>query len=90
MSFSKNEISEYIYKQTKKLSTGEIKEYTYKKKYIKKGSKFNNFRIKYNDIIKDKTLRPMDKVDKIMKLLTDKEKEQFTKKQIANLIYRDI
>lgn len=90
MSFSKNEISEYIYKQTKKLSSGEIKEYTYKKKYIKKGSKFNNFRIKYNDIIKDKTLRPMDKVDKIMKLLTNEEKKQFTKKQIANLIYRVI
>lgn len=78
----------YNYSQKRRLANGEVKIYNYQRKYIKKGCKFDDIKIKYNDIIKDTKLKPMEKVEKIMNNLTNDEKKMFNKNQIINFVYR--
>lgn len=80
--------SEYTIKQKRILSSGEIKIYNYKQKYIKRGTKFSNFINKYNDIILNKDLKPVEKLNKLYTIMTAEEKKQYTLTQIRNLIYR--
>jgi hypothetical protein len=80
--------STYEYKQTRRLASGETKTYIYRKTYNRKGCKFDTLKIKFNDVLNDKTKRPMDKFKIIMNKLTDEEKKLYTDTQIINFIYR--
>lgn len=83
-----NNVSLYEYKTKRKLANGEIKYYVQKQKYNKKGSKFAEFIIKYNDIIKNNDLRPTDKLNKLYDAMTKEEKNKYSISQIRNLVYR--
>ena len=83
-------VSSYEYKTTRKLKSGEIRTYTQKTKYVKKGSLFTNFINKYNDIINNKDLKPVDKLYKLYDVMTADEKKQYSTNQIRNLIYRHL
>lgn len=78
----------YEYKTKRQLANGEIKTYVYKHKYIKKGCKFDGIKIKFKDIINNEQLKPVEKIDQILKNMTEEEKKQFNKSQITNFIYR--
>lgn len=83
-----NNVSVYEYKTKRKLATGEIKYYIQKQKYNKKGTKFTEFINKYTDIIKNKDLRPTDKLNKLYDIMTKEEKNKYSVSQLRNLIYR--
>lgn len=71
-----------------KLSNGTIKEYNYSYNYIKKGSKFDKIKLKYESIIKNNELSKKEKVKLLYNSLDEDEKKEFTYKQIQNMIYR--
>lgn len=86
--FLNNNISTYEYKTKRRLANGEIKYYVQKQIYSKKGTKFTEFINKYIDIIKNKDLRPTDKLNKLYDIMTEDEKNKYSVSQLRNLIYR--
>lgn len=73
--------------------SGAIKTYEYKSKYECKGrGKGINRAIKekYNDIIFDESIKPVDKAYKIYGLMSADEKKQTDVYKIQALIYREI
>lgn len=72
-----------------KSANGTIKEYNYKYNYIKKGSKFDKIKLKYNNIIHNTELSKKERANLLYNSLDENEKKEFTYKQIQNLIYRN-
>lgn len=90
---SEEKISYSKYKVKYVTKSGEVKYYEYQNKYVCKGKGLQIYKIigeKYNDIIRNKTLKPIDKAVKIYGNLTDEEKKLTTVEKIRSYIYRDI
>lgn len=79
-------MSIYNIKQKYVSTSGEVKIYEYKRQYDHKIKKFDNIKDKYKDVFTDDKLNRLEKINKIYEL----EKDNYTLKQIQNLIYRNI